>query len=220
MKTRAVTLLLVECRGEIRVNSDSRRSPDRLCGECSLCCTVLRVDELDKLGGIPCVHQDRGAKGCSVHARRPGICRAYRCLWLSGGLTETDRPDRLGAVLDVVADGPVVRLEIRALRPGIFEASRRLGAIAEAYRASMPVRITDVGDVLDPNHAYRLLLPGDEEHRVVGDRSEIHRPGRPVEYKRLSWFERFLRRSLLLARRIRLRRARSGPGRVDELGEK
>ena len=67
-------------------------------GDCSLCCQVLRVDELAKLGGVPCIHQDVGAKGCSIHPSRPKICRAYRCLWLSGGLAEADRPHRLGAV--------------------------------------------------------------------------------------------------------------------------
>jgi len=121
----------------------------------------------------------------------------------------------LGAVLDVVADGPVVRLEIRSLLPDALEASPRLAALAEEYRSSMPVRITDVEDVLNPDHAYRLLLPGGEEHRVQGDRTEIHRPGQAVEHRRLSGFERFLRRALLALRRLRLRGARSGPRRVD-----
>ncbi len=186
---------------------DSRKSGRRAraCGECSLCCTLLRVDELDKLGGIPCVHQDVGEKGCSIHAERPEICRAYRCLWLSGGLEEGDRPDRLGAVLDVVAEGPVVRLEIRESQPGRVEAFARLASIAEAYRRSMPVRITDVGDVLDPDRSYRLLLPGGEEHRVQGEWTEIRKPGQSVERRRLPWLERRVRRLLLAFRRFRLR---------------
>ena len=186
---------------------DSRKSDQRAraCGECSLCCTLLRVDELGKLGGIPCVHQDVGEKGCSIHAERPEICRAYRCLWLSGGLEEADRPDRLGAVLDIVAEGPVVRLEVREAQPGRLEASARLASIAESYRLSMPVRITDVGDVLDPDRSYRLLLPGGEEHRVQGEWTEIHRPGQSVERRRLPWLERRVRRLLLALRRFRLR---------------
>lgn len=176
---------------------------------------MLRVDELDKLGGVPCVHQDVGGQGCSVHTQRPGICRSYRCLWLSGGLRESDRPDRLGAVVDVVADGSLVRLEIRSLLPGAFESSPRLAAIAEKYRSSMPVRITDVEDVLNPDHAYRVLLPGGEEHRIEGDRTAIQRPGQPVEYRRLSVFERAFRGVLLGLRRLRIRRSRSGPRRVE-----
>ena len=186
-----------------QVSSNSART----CGPCSLCCTVLRVDELGKLGGAHCVHQNRRGPGCSIHPRRPGICRAYRCLWLSGGLEGRDRPDRLGAVLDIVAEGPLIRLEIRESKPGCFDSSERLAVIANQYRESMPVRITDVGEVLNPSRVYRLLLPKGEVHRVEGDWTEIHRPGEAIERRRLSMPERLVRRMSLAARRVRLRRA-------------
>ncbi len=179
----------------------------RTCGDCSLCCTVLRVDELGKLGGSDCVHQNRRGPGCSIHPRRPGICRAYRCLWLSGGLEAGDRPDRLGAVLDVVAEGPLIRLEIRERRPGCFDRSERLVSIADEYRESMPVRITDVAEVLNPSRGYRLLLPKGEEHRVKGDWTEIHKPGETVQRRRLPLLERIVRRISLAVQRVRLRRA-------------
>ncbi len=35
------------------------RAARRSCGECSLCCTILRVDELAKRAGEDCVHQRR-----------------------------------------------------------------------------------------------------------------------------------------------------------------
>ena len=102
----------------------------RQCGACSLCCTVLRVDELSKLGGQDCAHQ-RAEGGCAIHARRPDICRAYHCLWLRGHFEESDRPDRLGAVLDFVNHGGQVMLEVREARAGSFDASPRLQQIAE-----------------------------------------------------------------------------------------
>ena len=86
---------------------------ERRCGECSLCCTVLRVDELSKLGGTSCVHQDVDVPGCAIHAARPEICRGYRCLWLRGGLESDDRPDRLRAVVDVRTNGTSSWLEVR-----------------------------------------------------------------------------------------------------------
>lgn len=188
---------------------------DRSCGSCSSCCTVLRVDELQKLGGVPCVHQDQSGPGCSVHAHRPAVCRGYHCLWLKGGLSEECRPDRLGAVLDVVHDGAQARLEIRECRPGAFEDSSELAEIAERYRVTMPVRVTDVAAVLDPDRPYRVLLPDGEEHRVRGEWTEIHRGGKWVETRRLSWIERWTRRSILAWRSRRLRRARDqGPSRV------
>ena len=90
------------------------------------------MNELQKLGGISCVHQNESGPGCSVHEQRPQICRAYRCLWLKGGLPEENRPDRLGAVLDIFHDGAQARLEIRQSRSGTFENSSDLAAIAEA----------------------------------------------------------------------------------------
>lgn len=177
----------------------------RACGSCSLCCHVLRVDEIGKLGGHSCLHQ-RESGGCGIHPTRPGVCRAYRCLWLSGGLREPDRPDRLGAVLDLVNEGAGAWLAIRQAEPGAFERSERLREIAEEFRASLPVRITDVADTLDADRPYRVLLPGGEEHRVEGDRVEILRDGLPVERRRLSWLERRVRRLALGFRRWRLRR--------------
>ena len=117
----------------------------RSCGECTLCCTLLRVDELRKLGGTPCpaLRAAPAAPGCGIHATRPAICRAYSCLWLAGGLDPGDRPDRLGAVLDVATEGGVTRLRVHEARPGAYDGSPRLREIVARYRESMPVRIAD-----------------------------------------------------------------------------
>jgi hypothetical protein len=175
----------------------------RACGACSLCCTVLRVDELRKLGGTPCVHEREGG-GCGIYAERPAICRAYQCLWLRGGLGDDDRPDQLGAVLDVVAQGASPWLEIREASPGAFERSARLREIAEHYRQSMPVRIGDVADVLDPERRFRVLLTGGEERLVEGEWTTLRRSGLPDTRLRLPIFERWLRRLGLWLRRRRV----------------
>lgn len=175
----------------------------RACGPCSLCCTVLRVDALRKLGGVDCVHQCAQG-GCGIHPRRPDICRAYRCLWLGGGLGDDDRPDRLGAVVDLVAQGGSAWLEIREAFPGAFEGSPRLRAIAEEYRRTMPVRISDTADVLDPERRFRVLLPDGEERLVEGDWTTLRRPGRDDERLRLPPLERWVRRVGLRWRRRRV----------------
>jgi Fe-S-cluster containining protein len=186
----------------------------RGCGECSLCCTVLRVDELRKLGGVPCNELRAPGSGggcCGIHERRPAVCRAYRCLWLQGGLEERDRPDRLGAVLDVVTAGAETRLEIHLAAPDSFERSPRLREIAERYRAVMPVRLLDVADVLDPDRLYRILLPpsgsdgaAKSELRVEGELITELRDGVVVSERRLPWLERWLRRATIAWRRRRL----------------
>jgi len=190
---------------------------ERTCGRCTLCCTVLRVDELHKLGGVPCRAQrapaeaERLGGGCGVHARRPTVCRGYRCLWLQGKLDDADRPDQLGAVLDLVTAGAETRLEVHLAEPGAFERSPRLRAIVERHRASMPVRLLDVGDVLDADRPYRVLRPGGEELRVAGERVTRLRDGRVVEERRLPWLERAVRRAALAWRRRRLAHFRRGP---------
>jgi len=183
-------------------------STARNCGECSACCTVLRVDALQKLGGTPCRHLRRDGPGCAIHPRRPGICRGYRCLWLQGGLEEGDRPDRLGAVLDLVTRGASTQLEVHELAPGALDASPRLRAVVERFRATLAVRVHSPGDPRDPDRPFRVLMPGGEEQRVRGERVATLRRGELVDERRLPWLDRLARRGALRWRAWRLRRAR------------
>jgi hypothetical protein len=177
----------------------------RSCGECSLCCRVLRVDAIGKLGGEDCAHRSE-TRGCGIYAERPAVCRDYRCLWLSGGLRDDDRPDRLGAVIDLARPGAGPILLIREALPGAFDRSTRLQEIAAEFRGSVPVRITDTGNVLDSDRPYWVLLPHGEEQRVIGERVEVFRDGRRIAERRLPWLERQVRRVALRAQRRRLRR--------------
>jgi hypothetical protein len=151
----------------------------------------------------------RRCGGCSIHATRPGICRAYRCLWLRGGLEGADRPDRLGAVVDVVTAGGAPFLAIREAEAGAFECSPRLRELAARLRESMPVRVTRATDVMDPDRPYRVLQPDAEEQLVEGETVTRLRDGRVVGTRRMPWLERSLRRAALRVQAWRLRRLRS-----------
>jgi len=188
--------------------SEDPQLPNRQCGECSLCCTVLRVDEIAKLGGTRCQHVRSGA-GCGIHARRPGICRAYECMWLRGKLRDADRPDRLGAVLDLVPVGAGVRLSIRQATAGLYDRSPRLQQIAAEFREHTPVRVTDVRAVLNPDHPFRVLLANGEEQHVAGDTVTTFRDGVKVETARMHWPERLARRLAIRWRGFQLRRTGS-----------
>ncbi len=185
---------------------------ERSCGECTLCCTVLRVDALRKLGGLACTHLVSEAGGCGIYQDRPRICRSYRCLWLQGGLEEDDRPDRLGAVLDLVSEVGTPRLAVRELTPGASDENPRLRAIIGRYRAAIPVRISDVRAVMDPNAPFRVLLPENEEHRVAGDVREVWREGERVKRSRLPLTERVARRLITRFQAIRRRGYGDGSG--------
>lgn len=73
------------------------------CGSCTLCCTVIRVSELDKPAGTRCAHAGRG---CAIYEARPHGCQVFQCLWLASqgrpeALPAYLRPDRTGVVLEV-----------------------------------------------------------------------------------------------------------------------
>lgn len=72
--------------------------PGKACGSCSFCCKVLEIAELGKAAGAWCTHCASGG-GCSIYAARPGICRAYECLWKGDrGMSARLRPDRVGTL--------------------------------------------------------------------------------------------------------------------------
>jgi len=69
------------------------------CGDCSLCCKVLRINVLDKPAGHWCSHFSKGA-GCAIHSASPSECQRFQCLWsISDSLGEDWRPDRSKLVL-------------------------------------------------------------------------------------------------------------------------
>jgi hypothetical protein len=57
--------------------------PGRKCGACSLCCKVLRIDELQKPIGKWCNHCAPGKSGCRIHDQRPSECQSFYCGWLT-----------------------------------------------------------------------------------------------------------------------------------------
>ena len=156
-----------------------------------------------------CVHQRRDPPGCGIYDSRPGICRAYRCLWLRGGLEEGDRPDRTGAVIDLATSEGPPYLAVREFRAGTFEASVRLQEIGERFRELIPVRVTSAEDAMDSERPYRVLLADGVEHRVAGEWTTVFVHGRRVAHRRIPLLERTVRRFGLWVRRLRL--ARPGP---------
>ena len=63
------------------------------CGECTVCCTLSVVSELNKGAGITCKYCD---KGCSIYTTRPKVCKEFECAYLQGGKNIELRPDRCG----------------------------------------------------------------------------------------------------------------------------
>jgi hypothetical protein len=111
--------------------------PGRHCGDCSLCCKLIRVDAFAKPPGIWCTHcapgqgrpdqakPDRGKTGggCRIYESRPAECRDFHCAWLaSPTLGEEWRPSRSKIVLRVESDGRLIAVHVD---PGDPAAWRR-----------------------------------------------------------------------------------------------
>jgi hypothetical protein len=78
----------------------------RECGECTLCCKLLPVRELDKKANTRCQYQ-KVHKGCTVHNTnvQPLSCKLWNCRWLVNDDTaDLSRPDRSHYVIDIVPD--------------------------------------------------------------------------------------------------------------------
>jgi hypothetical protein len=75
----------------------------RKCGDCTLCCRLVGVEELHKRSGERCVHQR--FNGCAIYASRPVSCQMWSCRWLvDEDCAELRRPDRSHYVVDIMPD--------------------------------------------------------------------------------------------------------------------
>lgn len=78
----------------------------RHCGQCTLCCKLVPVRELQKGAGERCKYQ-RMSKGCTVYHtnRMPPSCQLWTCAWLNGnGTAGLRRPDFSHYVVDIAPD--------------------------------------------------------------------------------------------------------------------
>jgi hypothetical protein len=120
----------------------TRVGSGRRCGECSLCCKVAIVPELQKAGGAWCSHAKPGQRegGCTVYGsdRRPAVCGRFSCAWLEGVMPEPMRPDRIHAYIAATKDGKGAAVHVDTQHPDAW----RTGALADwINRTSMEIRV-------------------------------------------------------------------------------
>lgn len=112
--------------------------PDRACGDCTVCCTVLMVNSPDfaKPAGVPCRHLT--TQGCGIHPVRPTICRTWFCAWRRvAELPDAARPDRSGLLVSMnFVDRPTNLFE------GVSILVRLLPG-SDAIRSGLAARLLD-----------------------------------------------------------------------------
>jgi uncharacterized cysteine cluster protein YcgN (CxxCxxCC family) len=95
--------------------------PGRRCGECSLCCKLIRVDAFTKAPGIWCTHCAPGNGGCRIYDSRPAECRDFHCAWMSSpSLGEEWRPSRCKLVLRVESEGRLIAVHVDPSDPAAW----------------------------------------------------------------------------------------------------
>jgi hypothetical protein len=62
----------------------------RTCGDCSLCCKLTEIEELNKPEHIWCKHCKPGKGGCTIYNTRPQVCRDFVCGWLTNDVAFGD----------------------------------------------------------------------------------------------------------------------------------
>ena len=66
------------------------------CGDCTVCCTLSVVPELNKKAGEHCFHCINN--GCEIYGRHPQVCKDFECAFLQGGTSIDLRPDKCGVM--------------------------------------------------------------------------------------------------------------------------
>lgn len=122
--------------------------PEKACGTCTLCCTLMRVEfddpnEEPKEWMQPCKHLCK-AGGCGIYTNRPTACRVFECVWLASqrfpdvALSKSDRPDRSGIVMDVNSKDITV---VHCQTPQAYKRPRNWELIMKLIRKGNKVTI-------------------------------------------------------------------------------
>ena len=143
----------------------------RSCCTCSLCCKVLKIDELAKPSGQWCEHCKPGC-GCTIYNNRPPVCRAFACQWMTdNSFGEEWKPSRSRMVLRMrpsPTGGLILNVNVDPAYPHIWRKSPYYEELKD--RASrMPVNVF-VGK-------RRFALLGEREVETGQDDAVFFHPG-------------------------------------------
>jgi len=152
----------------------------RSCGDCTLCCKVMAIEEIAKPAGDWCRHCKPG-RGCRIYDSRPAECRAFNCLWLTDGRFGPDwKPNKSKLVLTTSADGLEIRCDPslpNAWRSEPFHNGiKRLAASGEAHDVTVLVIAGEKMVLVTPDREFDLGAVGADQRilremegkRVVG----------------------------------------------------
>jgi hypothetical protein len=111
--------------------SENPLVPGRICGSCTLCCTVMQVEELNKPAGVTCSYLAAGS-GCTIRDQRPRACRRFFCGWrLDPNIDSLWKPSICGFVLTISLRYGSMLLMVDPARPLAWRMQPYLGRLKE-----------------------------------------------------------------------------------------
>ncbi|MEH6454795.1 MAG: hypothetical protein V7749_00605 [Cocleimonas sp.] len=115
----------------------------RECGDCTVCCTYLRIEErpVNKPQDEPCKHLC--VQGCGIYETRPSVCRNWFCGWrIMPQLDKEMRPDSSNVLISDFETGNEIKFS--ALTDPYVELMREdvLRYIAGAFNSGLKVFIS------------------------------------------------------------------------------
>jgi len=143
--------------------------PGRSCGDCSLCCKLLRIDVLNKPVGKWCTHCAPGRGGCTIYQSRPAQCRDFHCLWLTSPMLGPEwRPNKCKMFLRM--EGNLIAVHVDPNEPGawrrqpFFQQLKEIAKKAVDGRQQVIVYVKSRVTVILPNKEVDVgdMNPGDE----------------------------------------------------------
>lgn len=157
---------------------------DRNCGECTVCCISLRIEEpeLTKKTDVPCPNLS-SMKGCAIYESRPGVCRNWFCGWrIMPFLNEEMRPDKSKVLIKT--DGvnfifqPLTSQDVSSLlNKSVMEALGTLVINDISVQTSIPTRpgftnaMFPVNEILKPSFEKMDLREGRQAMKKIIFRS-------------------------------------------------
>lgn len=145
-------------------------SAGRQCGDCTLCCKVMAIEELAKPANTWCPHCKPG-RGCGIYPGRPTECRDFGCVWLVNELLgEHWKPSKSKLVLTTSEDGLEVRCD-----PGFPDAWRKqpyrnelkeMAVSGEALDMTLVVIVGQRMTLVTAEREFELGIVGSDE-RIV-----------------------------------------------------
>ena len=150
-------------------------APIRSCGDCTLCCKVMRIATLDKPPGSWCKHCKPGT-GCTIYADRPQECRDFSCLYLlNAELGEEWRPSQSKIVLVSEHDGNRIVAHVDPQRPDAwkqepyYQQLKRWAVRSVAFRGQVIACIGRRMHMIFPDRDVDLGVVGLDEFIVVNE---------------------------------------------------